>query len=222
MTKHLEREIARLKTRMLNLCVFAQDNVQKAITAFLKNKKELAKEVILLDKDIDQEEVEIEEECLKILVLHQPVAIDLRFIIAVLKINNDLERIGDLAANIAENTLSMNLEHEINSPIDLDQMANDVKKMLQMSMDALMERDSAQAYEVLKLDDKIDLAYGEMNRSLVTRIQNNPDETQNNINLFLIARQLERIGDHATNIAEDIIYMVEGEIIRHQSGYTEE
>ena len=216
MTKHLERELSKLKNKMLSLCALAEESVQMAVKSLEGRDEKLAEEVIKRDLAIDQEEVEVEEECLKLLALHQPVAIDLRFIVAALKINNDLERIGDLSANIAERAIILSSEPVVESPINVVDMAGRVKIMLKSSLDALVNMDQELARKVLVMDDEVDDVYRLMYEGIVGRLQKDPSKTILYLNLLSVSRQLERIADHVTNICEDIIYMVAGEIIRHQ------
>jgi phosphate transport system protein len=216
MAIHLQREIERLKKQILTLSAVVEDNVQKAVKAISDRDERLAHRVIDRDFDIDQMEVEVEEECLKILALHQPVAIDLRFIIAVLKINNDLERIGDLAVNIAERAIYLSARQAVNVPFDLPKMATLTQTMLHQALDALVNLDAGLASSVCLADDEVD----SMNRAMYTQVELeiglHPDQIDGLINLLAVSRQLERIGDHATNIAQDVIYMIEGQIVRHR------
>ncbi|MDA7951117.1 MAG: phosphate signaling complex protein PhoU [Pirellulaceae bacterium] len=216
MTQHLQRELAKLKRKILSLCAMAEESLQMAVKALETRDSKLAKEVIERDYSIDQEEVEVEEECLKLLALHQPVAIDLRFIVAVLKINSDLERIGDLSAHIAERALVLQKSTYIPSPINLAEMADKVKVMLEASLDSLVNMDTDLARKVLTMDDHVDETYRRMYEAVIKKIQENSEEVVVYLNLLSVSRQLERIADHVTNICEDIIYMADGEIIRHQ------
>ncbi len=218
MSKHLEREIENLKKRVLALSATVEDNVYKAVRALTERNSSLAEEVIASDdRDIDQTEIEIEEECLKVLALHQPVAGDLRFIVAILKINSDLERMGDLAVNIAERAAFLASRARVEIPLDLALMAEKTKEMVRRSLDALVNRDSGLAREVLVDDDEVDA----MNREMYIRIQDairrNPEELESLIHLLSCSHHLERIADHATNVAEDVVYMVEGVIVRHHA-----
>jgi phosphate transport system protein len=175
----------------------------------------LAKEVIAFDETIDQGEVEVEEEGLKILALHQPVAIDLRFIVAVLKINSDLERIGDLASNMAERVILLSKISTSDLSLDYVGMAEKVQKMLRQSLDALVNLDSKQAREICKADDEVDQMNREMYDAIKKHIREETDQLNACLYYLSTSRQLERIADHTTNIAEDVIYMVEGEFVRH-------
>ncbi|MBN1972494.1 MAG: phosphate signaling complex protein PhoU [Sedimentisphaerales bacterium] len=214
---HLQREIENLKTEILTLGAIVEQRVRESILAIEKHDESLAKKIIDKDIEIDRKEVEIEETCLKILALHQPVAIDLRFIIAVLKINNDLERIGDLAVNIAERGAFLCTQPPVYGAFNFIDMAAKAQKMLKQSLDALVNLSAETARDVCTADDEIDA----MNRQVYILIQNmihtNPDQTECLVHLLSVSRHLERIADHATNIAEDVLYMVEGEIVRHKT-----
>jgi phosphate transport system protein len=216
-SKHLEMEIENLKKRILALSATVEDNVYKAVQSLTERDSSIAEEIIKSDPGIDETEVVIEEECLKVLALHQPVAGDLRFIIAILKINNDLERMGDLAVNIAERAMFLATREKPDIPLDLPLMAEKTKAMMKKSLDSLMKQDARLAYEVLETDDEIDA----MNRDMYVRIQDairrKPEQLESLIHLLSCSRHLERIADHATNIAEDVIYMIDGAIVRHRA-----
>ena len=217
MAKHLQREIENLKKKLLALSAKVETIVKDAISAIEKRDGDLARSVIDNDINIDNAEVEIEEDCLKILALHQPVAIDLRFIVTVLKINNDLERIGDLAVNIAERAAFLAGQPRLNISIDLVDMAWNARSMLKKSLDALINHNAKLAYEVCAGDDIVD----GMNRQMYLKVQEailkNPEQISSLVHLLSASRHLERIADHTTNIAEDVIYMIEGRIIRHKT-----
>jgi len=212
----LQEEIARLKKSLLMLSAHVEQSVKKAVRAAMERNELLAKEVIDSDPVIDQMEVDLEEDCLKVLALHQPVAIDLRVIISILKINNDLERIGDLAANIADRAASLCRLERVEAPFDISRMAKDVEKMLRDCLNAFVNMDTKLANDVLTLDDKVDSMNRQAYKMVQEKIRENPDKTECLIHALSISRHLERIADHATNIAEDVIYMLEGEIVRHQ------
>lgn len=217
MTRHIDREIGKLKRKILALSAVVEGSVQRAVQALAGRDDMLANEVIDLDVEIDQAEVDVEEECLKALALYQPVAIDLRFIIAILKINNDLERIGDEAVNITERALFLSRQERIHVPFDYALMSEKTQAMLRKSLDSLVNMDSGLAHAVGRDDDEVD----ELNRQAYLRIQQairqNPEKVEALVHLLSISRHLERIADYATNIAEDVIYMIEGEIIRHKA-----
>ena len=216
MTKHLQREIASLKKSILSVGTRVEESLRRGIRALSDRDDQLAKRVIEDDKLIDEMEVEVEEACLKILALHQPVAIDLRYIISVLKINNDLERIGDLAANIAERVVFLATKPPVETPDAIPRMAKVVQMMLKESLDALVQMDVALAQKVREVDSEVDDLHRGMYRIAEDGLRSNPDDTEVWLCLVGISRYLERAADHATNIAEDVIYMVEGEISRHQ------
>jgi phosphate transport system protein len=214
MAKHLEKELERLKKLIYTLSARVDENVELAVKSFQENDIELAQKVIDDDKNIDELEIEVEEECLKALALYQPVAIDLRFIIAVMKLNNDLERIGDLAADIAKNGIAINEAAKPKVPLDLHQMSYLVKTIVRKSLDALVNIDAYLAREVIKDDDAIMKA--EMKEDIMAALKREPQHAETLMTLWAVTNRLERIGDHATNIAEDVIYMVEADIVRHQ------
>jgi len=217
MPKHLQREIENLKKMLLALGARVENAVREATLSVETRDSSLASKVIEEDEEIDKTEVEIEEECLKVLALHQPVAIDLRFIVAVLKINGDLERIGDLAVNIAEKALFLAGQSKVNVSLGLVEMAHSTQSMLKKSLDALVNLDADLAHEVCASDDSVD----SMNRQMYLKVQDailaNPQQISSLIHLLSASRHLERIADHATNIAEDVIYMIEGQIVRHRT-----
>lgn len=216
MAKHLEKELERLKKLIYTLGARVDESLELAVKSFQENDEELAKKVIEGDRLIDDLEVEVEEECLKALALYQPVAIDLRFIIAVMKMNSDLERIGDLAADIAKNGININKGTKPKIPLDLHQMAYLAKAIVRKSLDSLLNIDTYLAREVLKDDEEIDGMKAEMKAEIVDALTRDPEHAETLITLLAATNRLERIGDHACNIAEDVIYMVEADIVRHQ------
>ncbi len=216
MALNFQREIDRLKRRILTLGALVEENLQRSLKSILNRDIALAMQSIKADNDIDEMEVEIEEDCLKILALHQPVAIDLRFIIAILKINNDLERIGDLAVNLAERAQFLTQRERVPIPFDLTEMAQLAETMLRGSLDALVNFDADLAREVVERDDEIDAMHRATYGKIEAAIRRDPDHMDIYISSLAFSRQLERVGDHATNIAEDVLYMIQGEIVRHR------
>lgn len=216
MALHLQRELDKLKNRVLGLGAQVEDRVRLAAKAIKSMEIFDADRIIKSDYEIDEEEVEIEEECLKILALHQPVAVDLRFLIATIKINSDLERIADETVNIANRVKSM-VGNQSKKGIlyDYSNMIQKVQEMLKKSLDALVNLDVDVAFKVCLLDDEVDRIHEDMYQQVKQDIADNPDYVGYLVNMFLISRHLERIGDHATNVAEEVIYLIEGEIIRH-------
>ncbi|HUT64449.1 MAG TPA: phosphate signaling complex protein PhoU [Anaerolineae bacterium] len=215
MTYLLHKEIEKLKQHILTLVAEVEENVSMSVNALINYNSELAEKVINIDLKIDQMEVELEEECLKILALHQPVANDLRFIIAVLKINNDLERISDLAVNISERAEFLVTRKRIDISFDFSVMAQKSQDMLRKSIDALVTLNTDIAYEVCKADDEVDGLNREFYDIVKTVIRKNPEYIEEMTHYLGVSRHLERIADHATNIAEDVIYMIDGNIVRH-------
>lgn len=221
--KHLQRDLDALKKEVLTMGSLVEEATNKAIASLIQRAPELADEVMAGDDAIDAKELEVEESCLKALALHQPVAGDLRFIVAVMKVNNDLERMGDLAQNIAERALFLTTHEPIPVDLDFDRMVERVRQMVAMSLDALVNQDAATAREVCSLDDQVD----EYNRHMFVVLQalmlENPATIERAVHTLSVARHLERIADLATNIAEDIVFMVEGDVIRHHlENYSEE
>lgn len=218
MSVHFQREFDALKKHLLSLCAEVDQQVQLAVRALIDRDEELANEVRKKDLDIDNREVEIEEECLKILSLYQPVAVDLRFIVAVLKINNDLERIGDLAVNIANKARTLAASSPVTIPFDLTGMSQKTQAMLRDSIDALVNLDTKLADDVCGRDDEVDRMKHDIRRQGEEMIVADPTQTKILMRLLAASRNLERIADLTTNIAEDVIYLVDGKIVRHLEG----
>jgi phosphate transport system protein len=217
MPAHLRREIENLKKEILALGAQAETAVREATAAMINRDEALAIRVIENDVFIDEKEVQVEEDCLKILALHQPVAIDLRFIIAVLKINNDLERVGDLAVNVAERAAFLATVPPVSISLDWRAMALKAQEMLKKSIDALVNLSSSQARDAIASDDQVDAMNRQMYIVIQQAIHARPEQTETLIHMLSASRHLERIADHATNIAEEVIYMVEGTIVRHRT-----
>jgi phosphate transport system protein len=215
MAKYLHRELDKIKKRILSLGALAEDRVHRTAEAIQNRDAAIASEIIESDWEIDEMEVEVEEECLKILALHQPVAVDLRFLIATIKINNDLERIGDEAVNISERVVSMSKRPDPGFVFDYTQMVEKAQAMLKMSLDAMVNLDVELAFKVIALDDGVDAIQQEAYDRIKAAIKEKPQRVGYLINMLLISRHLERLADHCTNIAEEVIYLIEGDIIRH-------
>ncbi len=211
----LRRKIDKLNQQILSLGALVEENVRLAVRALERRDVEIATRVIDGDMEIDRKEVDLEEECLEILALHQPVAIDLRHIIAVLKINKDLERAGDLAVNIAETALHLSGDARIHIPKDYFVMAVQAQAMLRRSLDSFVNIAVDDAYRILKEDDEVDRMKHMLHSQFEERLKDEPGLVVPLIHLFLVSRHLERIADLATNMAEEVIYMVTGEIVRH-------
>ncbi len=217
MPYRLQREIENLKKRILTLGTVVEEHVYLAVKAISDRDEKLARQVIDGDMKIDELEVELEEECLKLLALHQPVAIDLRFIVAVLKINSDLERIGDLAVNISERAAFLAVKEPIKMPFDFQKMTEKVRTMLKKSLDSLVNMDPELALKVGKMDDDVDRINRETYQRVAEGMIKHPEQSNCLLHLLSVSRHLERIADLATNIAEDVIYMIDGTIVRHKT-----
>jgi phosphate transport system protein len=216
MSIFLQRQIHLLKKQLLGLGTLCEEQVRAAVQAITDRDVELAERVIEGDRKIDLQEIEIEEECLHTLALHQPVAFDLRYVIAVLKMNSDLERIGDHAKSIAEQARYLAGVSEIDeTPFDLKSMANKAEVMLRQALDAVVNIDVELAREVRVQDDEVDIMHAGMYRRAIELIRETPPQAEQIIHYVNVSRMLERIADHACNIAKDVLYITEGEIPRH-------
>lgn len=213
--KHLSRDLARLEQEILAVGGMVEEQLRKATAALIERRTELSDLVVAGDARIDAKEVEVEEECLKVLALHQPVAGDLRFLVAVLKVNNDLERMGDLAVNVAERARELAEGPPLPPVIDLPRMVGAVRGMVAGCLDALVRRDPAAARAVCERDDEVDALYERNFASLQELMERDPGAVRRAIHALSASRHLERIADLATNIAEDVVFMVEGDVIRH-------
>ena len=216
MTLLLHKEIERLKKELLALGAIVEELLRKAVRALQTRDPALAREVMDADERVDNREVELEEDGLKIIALHQPVAIDLRFIVAVLRINSDLERIGDLAVNIAERARYLAGAEVLAVSIDFAPMADKAQVMLTKSLDAFVNMDTTLAKQILEMDNVVDDMNRQMYCTVYEQIRRRPEDVEVLLHLLSASRHLERIADHATNIAEDVIYMVDGKIVRHK------
>ena len=216
---HLQRELDSLRKRVFHLCSLVEDNLTLAIQSVQRPDGAMADTIRQRDREIDELEVQVEEECLKILALYHPVAADLRYLVSVLKLNADIERIGDLAVNIAGATKRLG---DADIPVivgdKLNTLAGKSRAMLRLSLEALMDLDVARARQVLAADDEVDRLYHELAAHLQEHLVASPREANAVFCWLLAAKSMERVGDHATNIAEDTIYTVEGEIVRHGLG----
>jgi phosphate transport system protein len=213
---HLQRDLENLRRDLLGLAVSVEDAIRKAIRALSERKVRPAEEVIAAETAIDQEEKHIEEECFKMLALHQPVAIDLRRIAAALKINNEMERMADLAEEIAECALALVELPDIPISEKLQAMTDLTTMMVRKSLDAFFDLEADQARLVCRWDDEVDRHNREIVEELVPLMKHSPELVKPGLSLFSATRHLERIADHAANVAEAVVYLVEGTIIRHR------
>src|SRR5271157_6653114 len=216
MRVRLQRDIEKVNARVFSLSTLVEERFRLAVKSIESRDANLARKVIDGDIEIDHAEIDVEEECLKMLALHQPVADHLRYIVAILKMNNDLERIGDLAVNIAEHEELVAHHGEPAIPFDYFTMGRKAEEMLTKSLDALVNTDLWMAYEVLSQDDEVDAMKNAIQQQFAQEMRKPQDHPDSMIHMFLVSRHLERIADHATNIAEDVIYMITGEIHRHR------
>ena len=215
MSIHLQKDLEHLDKELLILSSMVEDATNRAMLALVDRRLDLARQVMREDDRINHREVLIEEECLKMLALHQPVAADLRFIVAVLKVNNDLERMGDLAVNIAERAAYLATQEPLQVSLDFPKMAEGVRDMVRKSLDALSNMNSRLARHVLSMDDEIDEANRKMFDILQELMHRDSSTIERAVHLLSASRYLERIADLATNIAQDVVYMSEGRLIRH-------
>ena len=217
MSAHLQHEIEKTKRKLLSLSGLVENRLHEAVRSLHARDGTAARGVIEGDAEIDLAEVDVEEDCLKILALHQPVAGDLRFLVAVLKITNDLERVGDLAVNIARKALAFAGQTEFQFPVDLVDISRRTEAMLRDSLDCLVHLDTTLAREVCVRDDEINQMKRAIRQRVEQEIQKHPEQVVPLLKLLGACRNLERVADQATNIAEDVVYMVDGQIIRHRN-----
>jgi phosphate transport system protein len=217
MSKHLQHDLDRLKKEILAMGALVEEAINRAIASLKNRDASLARQVLDGDDAIDRKEVEVEDMCLKMLALHQPVAGDLRYIVAMLKVNNDLERMGDLAQNIAERALFLAQNEPIQVDLDFTRMVELVRRMVGQSLDALVNQDPVLARRVCVQDDEVDRLQKNMFEILQGLMVRDPRTVERAVQVLSVSRHLERIADSATNIAEDIVFMVEGDIIRHRA-----
>jgi phosphate transport system protein len=217
-TRHFADELEELKTRLLVMGGLAEERVLQSMHALVKRDSALIREVIDGDQDLNTLQVEIDDRCFKLLALHQPMAADLRMIVAAFKINSDLERVGDLAVNIAEAAARYVAHPPVKPLVDIPRMATIAQQMLHAALDAFVAHRPEVALQVMERDDDLDALKDQIFRELLTYMLGDPKTIEPGLDLILISRHLERIGDHATNIAEDVIFIVEARDVRHQAG----
>jgi phosphate transport system protein len=212
---HFQEELQQLKTRLLEMGGLAEERVRAIVQALVERHAPTIERVLVGDTPINQLHIEIDSRCFKLLALHQPMAVDLRAIVSAVKINTDLERVGDLAINIAEAARRYMRHPPVKELIDIPRMADIAQRMLRDALDAYVRRDTALAQAVLDKDDELDALKTQVFRELLTYMLQDPTTIEPALDLILISRHLERIGDHATNIAEDVIFMVSARDVRH-------
>ncbi|WP_417847355.1 phosphate signaling complex protein PhoU [Thalassoglobus sp.] len=217
---HLTRDLDLLHRNLLSMCTLVEEMIHKAVDELVKPRLESSRELSIEDDEIDRWDVQIEEDCLEILALHQPVAIDLRRITTVMKIVSELERVADLGVNIAERASGVVPRPNECILEKLRAMVHLALDMLHRSIDAYVELDSEKARSVCRDDDTVDAWNKGLIEDLIVVMQEAPELIKSSMHLFSASRHVERVADHATNIAEDVVYLVEGEIIRHRSELT--
>ncbi len=215
MERHFDEELDILKSKLLRMASLVEAIIAKSIKALMERKPELTEKVWDEEDAINMLEIDIDDQCLKLLALRQPIAVDLRFITSAMKINNDLERMGDLAINIVGCTKEILKYPQLKPLNDIPQIANFAQEMVMESIKSLVNRDSKLAREVCKQDSNVDSLNDQLFREILTYMMQNPKNIEIGLEFILVGRNLERIADHATNIAEDVIYLVEGKTIKH-------
>ncbi|MGH7899115.1 MAG: phosphate signaling complex protein PhoU [Candidatus Binatia bacterium] len=220
--RHFEDELQSLQQLLLRMGGLVEQQIARAIESLVERDSDLAREVILGDREVNQLDILVDEECLKLIALHQPAASDLRFVTTALKVNTDLERIGDMAVNICERALELNEEPMLKPYIDIPRMAKDAQHMVRTSLDAFVRRDTDLAQEVIEDDDGVDALAHQIFRELLSYMVEEPKTISRAMRIVLISRYLERIADHATNIAEMVVFMVDGKMIRHAAALPDE
>jgi phosphate transport system protein len=215
MQRHFHEELETLKQTLLAMGGLVEDQIRRAMRALVERDSEMAQHVIDRDQQVNTYDVEVDEKCVELLALHQPTASDLRFLTTAMKIVTDLERIGDQAVNIAQRVIELNREPQLKPYIDLPRMAEKAQRMVKESLDAFVARDTALARQVCGEDDAVDALKEQIFRELLTFMMEDPRAISRAIRLILVSRFIERVADHATNIAEMVIYMVESKMVRH-------
>jgi phosphate transport system protein len=215
MQRHFHEELERLKQTVLAMGALVEEQIRNAVQALVDRDHALARHVQEKEREVDRYDAEIDERCIELLALHQPTAIDLRFIMTAMKTVTDLERMGDQAESIARRAIEVNREPQLKPYIDLPRMAERAQRMVKGTLDALVARDTTLARRVLDDDDEVDALNDQIFRELITYMAADPRTIPRAIRLILIARSLERIADHATNVAEMVIYLVESKLVRH-------
>lgn len=215
MSKHLQRDLERLRKNILMLGTLVEEATDKSIKAIGRSDQKILDELFKGEERINQMEVDIEEECLKLLALHQPVATDLRFIVAVLKVNNDLERMGDQAINIADRVRALMGRRPLDAPVDFGAMGEVARRMVHLSLEALVEQDVELARKVGEMDDELDDMHANTYKVVQEAMAKDPEIITTAVSWLTISSNLERIGDLSTNIAEETVFMEEGEVVRH-------
>lgn len=213
--RHFEDELQSLQQLLLRMGGLVEQQIARAIDSLVERDSDLARNVIARDREVNQLDIAVDEECLKVIALHQPAAGDLRFVTTALKVNTDLERIGDMAVNISQRALELNEEPILKPYIDIPRMAKEAQQMVRTSLDAFVRRDTELARAVIAGDDIVDSFAHQLYRELLSFMVEEPKTITRATRILLVSKHLERIADHATNIAEMVVFMVDGKMIRH-------
>jgi phosphate transport system protein len=214
---HFESDLQALRHQLLTMGGLVEERVHSAVQALIHRREDEARRIIATDKEVNDLQMEIDNRCLKLLATQTPLAVDLRLITSAMKINADLERVGDQAVNVAENVLVLLPQPPLKPLIDIPRMAQVAEKMIRDALDAFVKRDAELARDVLRRDDEVDELKDQVFRELLTYMMADPGTIQRALSLILISRNLERIADHATNIAEDVIFITEAKDVRHHA-----
>jgi phosphate transport system protein len=215
--RHFEGELQTLQQLLLRMGGLVEQQIARAIESLVERDSDLARDVIERDREVNQLDILIDEECLKVIALHQPAAGDLRLVTTALKINTDLERIGDMAVNVCERAIELNEEPTLKPYIDIPHMAKEAQAMVRTSLDSFVQRDTELAVQVIDQDDVVDALAHQLYRELLSYMAEDPKTISRATKILLISKYLERIADHATNIAEMVVFMVDGTMIRHST-----
>jgi len=222
MERHFDQQLGALRKNLIQMASLVETAIANAIKSLIERDSKLAQGVIKSDEDIDSLELEIDKQCVDLLALRQPLAIDLRFITSSIKITNNLERMGDLAVNIAERVIPLSQEPQLKPLIDIPRMATITQTMVKDSIDAFVNRDTELARSVYERDSTVDALNDQIFRELLTYMMQDPRNITRAVHLVLISRHLERIADHSTNIAEEVVYIVKAKVVKHRSYVLEE
>ncbi|OHB97486.1 MAG: phosphate transport system regulatory protein PhoU [Planctomycetes bacterium RIFCSPLOWO2_12_38_17] len=222
MERHFDQQLGALRKNLIQMASLVETAIANAVKSLIERDSKLAQGVIKSDEDIDSLELEIDKQCVDLLALRQPLAIDLRFITSSIKITNNLERMGDLAVNIAERVIPLSQEPQLKPLIDIPRMATITQTMVKDSIDAFVNRDTELARSVYERDSTVDALNDQIFRELLTYMMQDPGNITRAVHLILISRHLERIADHSTNIAEEVVYIVKAKVVKHRSYVLEE
>ena len=222
MERHFDQQLGALRKNLIQMASLVETAIADAVKSLIERDSKLAQRVIKSDEDIDSLELEIDKQCVDLLALRQPLAIDLRFITSSIKITNNLERMGDLAVNIAERVIPLSQEPQLKPLIDIPRMATITQTMVKDSIDAFVNRDTELARSVYERDSTVDALNDQIFRELLTYMMQDPGNITRAVHLILISRHLERIADHSTNIAEEVVYIVKAKVVKHRSYVLEE